>query len=120
MPSDERILVVAQHGRVAQLLTEFCAAAGREALCPAAGEPPTAACARVHPRLLILDFELPMALRDACRAWMSGAESRLLLFSGCCRHSDLRSHAEREGLPFFTLPIAWREFVPVLDAALAG
>ncbi|HEX6534595.1 MAG TPA: hypothetical protein VF041_08355 [Gemmatimonadaceae bacterium] len=120
MSSHQRILVVAQHGRVAELLAEFCAAAGREALHPLTGETPDAACARVLPRLLILDFELPHTLRDAYRARLEAANARLLLFSGCCRGGDLRTHAASEGLPYFTLPIAWRDFVPVLDAALAG
>lgn len=120
MSRNQRILVVAQHGRIAELLVEFCSAAGREALRPIAGETPEAAGSRVAPELLMLDFDLPPARRAAWRACVRDSSARVLLFGGCCRGRELRAHASSEGLPFFTLPIGWREFVPVLDAALAG
>lgn len=120
MASTQRILVVAQHGSIAELLVEFCSATGREALRPIAGETPEAATLRVAPALLMLDFDLPPARRAAWREWLRDSSARVLLFGGCPRRQELRAHAHREGLPFFTLPIGWRDFAPVLDAALAG
>jgi hypothetical protein len=115
---EPKILILAEHAPIAELLMEFCSIAGHRAVVSRCDETIEAACARTQPRLVILDFGLIADDRSPSYDALAEHGARLLLFSGCLLHARLRAHAGARGLPFFALPIAPQEFVPVLNAIL--
>lgn len=117
MTEKHDVLVLAEHEQITELLVEFCAAAGHHAVWPRRYEPIEAAYLRTMPQLVILDFELASRLPSAWLNQLAEHGAHLLLFSGCYQNSALRAYARETGVAYFSLPIAWRDFMPILTAA---
>lgn len=120
METGQDILVVAEHDQIGELLVEFCAAAGHHAVQSRFRETPQAAYRRTEPRLMILDYQVAARTSFPWQGCLDERGTRVLLFSAGFHDPELRAFSGERGLPYFTLPIAWRDFVPLVNAALEG
>ena len=84
----------------------------------APGEQPVDALSRVKPLLVVLiDAENEIAVSDLFVARASKREIGVALFSGSADDVVAREWAQRNGIPFFRLPVDLEAFGRVLDQA---
>lgn len=112
-------MIAAEHEQIAELLSEFCSAAGHRAVQWLRSEPLDIVVRRTQPDLVMLDAglarQLPADWPDCLRQHEAGA----LLFSESPAEQRLPELAARAGAHYITLPIAWSDFQTILSASLA-
>ena len=104
MPADA-VLILSGDPDVGALLADLLELAGYAAAFPAADERPQEAVARLLPRTVIVDCDLPAARSDALYRAATRHGAAVILFSPGRPWDDVARRAAPRGLPFFALPI---------------
>ena len=119
MSGGRTIVIAAEHEQIADLLAEFCGAAGHHAVRRRHDEPIEAVVRRTQPDLVMLDAAIARQLPADWVDCLRHRGAAILLFSESPDEHLSRELAARIGAPSFTLPIAWGAFQTILSASLA-
>ena len=104
MPTDV-VLILSGDADVGALLADLLELAGYKASFAAADERPEDAVARLRPRTVIVDCDLPAARGNALHRAAAIHGAAVILFSPGRPWDEVARRAAPHGLPFFALPI---------------
>ena len=104
MPADA-VLILSGDPDVGALVADLLELAGYRPAFPAADDRPQDAVARLLPRTIIVDCDLPDARSDALYRAAAVHGASVILFSPGRPWDEVARRAAPRGLPFFALPI---------------
>jgi DNA-binding response OmpR family regulator len=101
----DKVLILSGDQDIGALLAAMLELGGYEAAFPRDDETPETAVARLRPRTVIVDCDLPAARANALYRAAAIHGASVILFSPGRPWDDVARRAAPRGLPFFALPI---------------
>lgn len=112
------VLIVAQHSVIGALLGSLIELSGHSPVFPEPKESPSAAMARLAPRLALIDADHPLSRDPLLEHQALTSHCAMLMFSSTLNAPDTESVASERHMKSFTLPIKYRTFVDMVERTL--